>query len=150
MKETEKKKKKSKDGQTEEQQQQQQQKNRLDPQSTILAAWRSQAGAFPLRGGGCLLTQRSSLPLGATVPGKPPSAARTGKKEQQPLPAGPPCAFCSRGRPGPDVMWGGRVPDTGTQQRAMSNASASLTQGVSYGNSGFLTPQACPSPPGAG
>lgn len=40
-----------------------------DPQSSIPAAQRGRAGAFPLRGGRCLLSLRSSAPLPATVPG---------------------------------------------------------------------------------
>lgn len=86
--------------------------------------------------------------LGRNCPREPLREAMTGKKEQQPRPAGSPSTLCSNGRPGPDVMRGSRVPGTGTEQRAMSNAWASLTRGVSYGNSGFLTSQA--SPPGAG
>lgn len=49
----------------------------------------------------------------------------------------------------PDVSWkrgggeeGVRAPGSETEQRAMSNASASPMWGVSYKNSGFLTPQA--------
>lgn len=74
-----------------------------------------------------------------------------GKNGQQPPPAGSPRTHPPLQRlPSPDVMWGSRSPGTGTEQKAMSNASASPTQGVSCSNGGFLTPWASTSPPREG
>lgn len=106
------------------------------------------SGGFSFEGRWVFTYTDESASLGCNCPREPPSAAVTGKKEQQPWPAGSPRALCCHGRPSPEVMRGSRVPGTGTQQKAVSNASALLTQGVSSGNSGFLTPQACTSPPG--
>lgn len=65
------------------------------------------------------------------------------KEGEQPSPAGSPHTFWGNGRLSPDVGGGGiRVPGTKTDQRAMSNTSALPMQGVSYKNSGFLTPHA--------
>lgn len=78
--------KKSKEGRTEEQ--------NPDPQSSIPAAGRSGAGALPLRGGGCLLTQMSPGSPGCNFLREPPRADTTGKNEQQPWPAGSLPIFC--------------------------------------------------------
>ena len=60
-----------------------------DPQSSIPAAQRGGAGAFPLRGGRCLLSLRSSAPLPATVPGsnsEQPWLERTNSHPRQQAP----------------------------------------------------------------
>lgn len=85
-------------------------------------------------------TAESASP-GCNRPREPLSSALIGKKERQPSPAGSPTHPAATA--GSALMsWGIRVPGTKTEQRAMSNASASPMQGVSSPNSGFLTPQA--------
>lgn len=87
--------------------------------------------------------------LGSNCPREPLSKAVTGKKEQQPQPAATPAHPAPMAGPALRSDGGAESRVTGMEQRAMSKASASLTQGVSYENSGFLTPHIPPTP-GAG
>lgn len=103
------------------------------------------AGAFPLRGGRCLMLTEEFGPLPATVPGATQSShvwkgqiATLASR----LPASSGCSGSSA-----LMSCGGARAQTGTQPRVMSNAAASVTQGVSCRNCGFLTAEASTSPP---
>lgn len=77
-------------------------------------------------------------------------AAMSGKDKIATTPPAGSLQLCAAVAAQPDVMWRSQGSGTGTQPRVIGNAAASVTQGVSCRNCGFLTVEASTSPPREG